>query len=66
MPRKRKGNGGSKKRVLQTLKDAKQPLTPKQIATKTRLNRNSVRRLMQELLKEGAVSKPKYGLYEAQ
>jgi len=64
MPRK-KTDGGSKKKVLQALKDAKEPLTPKQIAAKTRLNRNSVRRLAQELYKDGTVSKPKRGSYEA-
>jgi DNA-binding IclR family transcriptional regulator len=64
MPRK-KTDGDSKKKVLQALKDAKEPLTPKQIAAKTRLNRNSVRRLAQELYKDGTVSKPKRGSYEA-
>jgi len=64
MPRK-KTDGDSKKKVLQALKDAKEPLTPKQIAAKTRLNRNSVRRLAQELYKDETVSKPKRGSYEA-
>jgi len=66
MPKKKRRIGDSRKKVLQALKDAKKPLTPKQIASTARLNRNSVRRLAQELFKEGAVSKPKRGLYEVQ
>jgi DNA-binding IclR family transcriptional regulator len=65
MPRKKGLKGESRQKVLNTLKEAQGPLTPRQIAAKTRLNRNSVRRLAQELFKEGAVSKPKRGLYQA-
>jgi DNA-binding IclR family transcriptional regulator len=66
MPKKKRRIGDSRKKVLEALKDAKASLTPKQIASRTRLNRNSVRRLAQELFKEGAVSKPDRGLYQAQ
>jgi len=66
MAKKKRRVGDSRKKVLEALKDEKGPLTPKQIASRARLNRNSVRRLAQELLKEGAVSKPERGLYEAQ
>jgi DNA-binding IclR family transcriptional regulator len=65
MVKKRK-RGESKGKVLEALKDTKGPLTPKQLATKTRLNRNSVRRLAQELFKEGVITKPERGLYQAQ
>jgi len=68
MPRRRKRKakaGESHRRVLEALKEAKDPLSPKQIAAKTRLNRNSVRRLTQELFKEGAISRPTRGLYQA-
>jgi DNA-binding IclR family transcriptional regulator len=64
MVKKKRKRGESKGKVLETLKDAKGPLTPKQLAAKTRLNRNSVRRLAQELFKEGAITKPERGLYQ--
>jgi len=63
---KKRSVGDGRKKILQALRDAKKSLSPKQIASRTRLNRNSVRRLAQELFKEGAVSKPERGLYEAQ
>jgi DNA-binding IclR family transcriptional regulator len=66
MARKKRADGKSRQKVLDFLREAKTPCAPKQIATKTRLNRNSVRRLTQELVKEGTVSKPKRGFYQAQ
>jgi DNA-binding IclR family transcriptional regulator len=66
MAKKKRADGKSRQKVLDFLKETKTPCTPKQIASKTRLNRNSVRRLAQELVKEGLVSKPKRGLYQAQ
>jgi len=66
MARKKRTKGESRQKVLNVLKETQGPLSPRQIAAKTRLNKNSVRRLAQELHKEGTVSKPKRGLYQAQ
>lgn len=63
MVRKRRGWGESKERLLKALKGARSPLSPRQIARRAHLNRDSVRRMVQELAKEGKLSKPKRGLY---
>jgi DNA-binding IclR family transcriptional regulator len=39
------------------------PLTPLSIARKTRLNKNSVRRVVQEMVDEGKLKTEKRGIY---
>ena len=39
------------------------PLTPLSIAKKTRLNKNTVRRVVQELVKDGKLRREKRGSY---
>lgn len=53
----------AREKVFALFKDAKDPMTPLSIAKKTRLNKNTVRRVVQELLKDGKISKAKRGTY---
>ncbi len=55
----------AKEKILKTFKESSSndPLTPLIIAKKTRLNRNSVRRLVQEMKDKGELGREKRGTY---
>lgn len=52
-----------KERILETLKKASEPLTPKQIHVRTRINHNTVKVYVRKLLTEGLISQPYPGAY---
>lgn len=53
--------------ILTVLQDAKEPISPQEIATALgKENVNSIQRLLAKLAKEGLVVKPEYGKYEYQ
>jgi hypothetical protein len=52
-----------KERILDKLKKASEPLTPKQIHARTRINHNTVKVYVRQLLTEGLISQPYPGAY---
>lgn len=58
------GESGTDK-VMKVLNGSKGILSPKEIALKAHMNRNAVRRLVQELYLGKKISRPKRGFYKA-
>ena len=52
-----------KERILDKLKKASEPLTPKQIHVRTRIKHNTVKVYVRKLLTEGLISQPYSGAY---
>ena len=52
-----------KERILNKLKKASEPLTPKQIHVRTRINHNTIKVYVRQLLTEGLISHPYLGVY---
>lgn len=52
-----------KERILETLKKASEPLTPKQIAAKTRINHNTVKVYVRQMRTQGLIDQPYPGAY---
>jgi DNA-binding IclR family transcriptional regulator len=54
----------AKEKILKVFKENPGgPLTPLSIARKTRLNKNSVRRVVQEMVEDGELRREKRGTY---
>jgi len=49
--------------IIQTIASADRPLFPREISKKTGLNRSTVRVYLRELLREGVLRQPFYGVY---
>jgi len=54
----------AKEKVLEVLEKVGEPLSPKKVAGKARVNRNTARRVLQELYAKGKLKKLKRGLYQ--
>lgn len=57
--------GSARQKLEKFLSTQAQPMTPKQIATSTKLNENTVRRELQRMLKDGAARRDVNHAYSA-
>jgi DNA-binding IclR family transcriptional regulator len=55
----------TRERVLKAFKESKDPMGPQLVAKKAKVNKNTARRLVQELTREGKLRRNGRGLYVA-